>query len=96
MYVLLKQIGKESDPALTYFYNCFWTAIKAIEMAGTDNPEKVAQALRSGNLQWDSSWGPLRIPADGRGVPSMMVAEIEEGIKLVKVWDSVNGPLNSH
>ena len=74
------------DPALTYFYNCFWTAIKAIEMAGTDNPEKVAQALRSGNLEWDSAWGPLRIPADGRGQITAMVAQIQEGSKLVKVW----------
>lgn len=82
----LATFNKMPDPALTYFYNCFWTAIKAIEMAGTDNPEKVAQALRSGNLEWDSAWGPLRIPADGRGLPTMMVAEIQEGNKLVKVW----------
>jgi len=74
------------DPALTYFYNCFWTAIKAIELAGTDDPGKVAEALRSGNLAWDSAWGPLRIPPDGRGVPTMMVAQIQKGSKLVKVW----------
>jgi len=79
--------GREPDPVLTYFYNCFWTAIKAIELAGSDDPLKVAQALRSGNLEWDSAWGPLRIPTDGRGVPTMMmVAEIQEGSKLVKVW----------
>ena len=74
------------DPALTYFYNCFWTAIKAIELAGTDEPTEVGKALRSGNLTWDSAWGPLHIPADGRGVPTMMVAQIQEGGKLVKVW----------
>jgi len=81
-----QKYGRLPDPALTYFYNCFWTAIKAIELAGTDDPGKVAEALRSGNLEWDSAWGPLRIPPDGRGVPTMMVAQVQEGSTLVKVW----------
>jgi len=82
-----QKYGRLPDPILTYFYNCFWIAIKAIELAGTDDPGKVAEALRSGNLEWDSAWGPLRIPPDGRGVPTMMmVAQIQEGGKLVKVW----------
>ena len=74
------------DPALTYFYNCFWTAIKAIELAGTEDPGKVAEALRSGNLEWDSAWGPLRIGTDGRGDITALVAQVEEGGKLAKVW----------
>jgi branched-chain amino acid transport system substrate-binding protein len=74
------------DPSLTYFYNCFWTAIKAIELAGTDNPDKVAQALRSGNLEWDSPWGHLRMPPEGTGEVKTMVAQVQEGGKLLKVW----------
>ena len=81
-----QKYGRLPDPTLTYFYNDFWTAIKAVELAGTDDPGKVAEALRSGNLAWDSAWGPLRIPPDGRGVPTMMVAQVQEGGKLVKVW----------
>ena len=73
------------DPSLTYFYNCFWTAIKAIELAGTDDPGKVAQALRSGNLEWDSAWGPLRI-VNGTGNVRGMVALVHEGGELEKVW----------
>ena len=78
--------GRLPTPVVTYFYNNFWVAIKAIEMAGTDDPGKVAQALRSGNLVWDSAWGALRIGTDGIGQVSMMVAKVQEGGKLVKVW----------
>jgi len=83
----VQHYGRLPTADLTLFYNCIWTAIKAIELAGTDDPDKVAQALRSGNLEWDSAWGHLRIPPDGIGVPTMMmVAQIQEGGKLVKVW----------
>jgi ABC-type branched-subunit amino acid transport system substrate-binding protein len=78
--------GRLPDPSLTYFYNDFWTAIKAIELANSDDPEKVAQALRSGNLEWDSAWGPLRIASNGVGEITSMVAQVQEGGKLVKVW----------
>ena len=74
------------DPSLTYFYNCFWTAIKAIELAGTDDPGEVAQALRSGNLEWDSAWGHLRIPPNGKGEVNYTVVQVQEGGKLAKVW----------
>ena len=73
------------DPVLTYFYNCFWVAIKAIELAGTDDPGKVAEALRSGNLVWDSAWERHRIGTDGIGEITGMVAQVQEGGKLVKV-----------
>ena len=81
-----QKYGRLPTPELTYFYNDFWTAIKAIELAGTDDPDKVAQALRSGNLKWDSAWGPLRIPLNGTGDVKGMVAQVQEGGKLVKVW----------
>jgi branched-chain amino acid transport system substrate-binding protein len=71
---------------LTYFYNGFWTAIKAVELAGTDDPDKVAQALRSGNLEWDSAWGHLRIGTNGTGDVTGTVVQIQESGKLVKVW----------
>ena len=78
--------GRSPSPEMAYFYNNFWTGIKAMELAGTTDRDKVAQAMRSGNLEWDSAWGPLRIPPDGKGAPSLMVAQVQEGGKLVKVW----------
>jgi len=82
----VQKYGREPTPELTIIYNPFWIAIKAIELAGTDDPEKVAQALRSGNLELDSAWGPLHIDSSGRGHTTPMVAQIQEGSKLVKVW----------
>ena len=78
--------GRLPSPTITIFYNCFWVAINAIELAGTDDPGKVAQALRSGNLEWDSAWGHHRIPPNGKGEIKGMVAQVQEGGKLVKVW----------
>jgi len=78
--------GINPDAELTYYYNAVWVAIKAIELAGTDDPVKVAQALRSGNLELDSAWGPLRIGTNGNGKISAMVVQIQEGGKQEKVW----------
>ena len=82
----MQKYNREPDPNLSYYYNGVWTAIKAIELAGSDDADKVAQALRSGNLEWDSAWGHLRIPPDGTGQVDIMVAQIQAGGKLVKVW----------
>ena len=71
---------------LAFQYNCFWTAIKAIELAGTTDHDKVAKAMRSGNLEWDSVWGPLHVSPEGEGNFQPKVAQIQEGSKLVKVW----------
>ena len=78
--------GRLPDPGSTYSYNCFWTAIKAIELAGTDDRDKVAQALRSGNLVCNSAWGPFRIGSNGIGEMTGTVVQVQEGGKLVKVW----------
>jgi len=78
--------GRSPSSDLAYYYNNFWTAIHAIELAGTTDHDKVAQAMRSGNLEWDSAWGPLRIAQDGNGTPTLSVVQVQEGGKLVKVW----------
>ena len=74
------------NPSITYYYNCFWTAIKAIQLVGTDNSEQIAQVLRSGKLEWDSAWGHMVIPTSGIGQVDMMVAKILKGGKLVEVY----------
>ena len=81
-----KAHGRSPTPDLAYYYNNFWTGIKAIELAGTTDRDKVAQAMRSGTLEWDSAWGPLRIPTNGKGAPTLTVAQVQEGGNLVKIW----------
>jgi ABC-type branched-subunit amino acid transport system substrate-binding protein len=39
---------------LALYYDCLWPAINAIELAGTDDRVKVAEAARSGNLEFES------------------------------------------
>ena len=78
--------GRSPTPDMAYYYNNFWMGIKAMELAGTSDREKVAQAMRSGNLEWDSAWGPLRIPPDGKGIVNLTVAQVQEEGTLVKVW----------
>jgi len=78
--------GRSPTPDMTYYYNNFWMGIKAMELAGTSDRDKVAQAMRSGNLEWDSAWGPMHIPPDGKGIVNLKVTQVQEGGKLVKVW----------
>src|SRR4030042_1115905 len=60
-------IGRTPDPNMVYWYNSFWTAIYAIEMAGTDNDlVKIAQVARSGNLEWDTPIGHAHFTTDGQ------------------------------
>ena len=82
----VQKYNREPSSDLSYYYNVFWTALKAIELAGSAAPDKVAQALRSGNLEWDSAWGHLRIPPLGIGEVNTIVAQVQAGGKLVKVW----------
>jgi branched-chain amino acid transport system substrate-binding protein len=42
---------------IAYYYNCVWSAIKAIELAGTTDRIKVAEAIHSGNLVWEAPPG---------------------------------------
>ncbi|MFA4836505.1 MAG: ABC transporter substrate-binding protein [Dehalococcoidia bacterium] len=46
-------------------YNPLLTAIKAVELAGTDDRAKVAEAARSGKLEFDSPLGYLKLNPDG-------------------------------
>ena len=81
-----KTMGREPTNDLTYYYNCYLAGIKAIELAGTTDHEKVAQAMHSGNLEFDSAWGHMRIAQNGFATFNMPVAQVLEGGNLVKVW----------
>ena len=62
-----KYSPKGSDPLPNHpiLYNSILIAIKAIEMAGTDDPAQVAEAGRSGKLELDTPLGYLKIGMNG-------------------------------
>ncbi len=65
--------GKVPNASQVYYYNCLWTAIEAIKLAGTDTDrEKIANLARfSGNLQWDTPMGRAHYTADSNGYPQL-------------------------
>ncbi len=77
--------GRLPGPDLVFFYNPLWTAINAIELAGTDTDlEKIAQAARSGNLTWDTPMGTARYTANGDSGLRHITTHVEDK-KLVIV-----------
>jgi len=68
-----------------YFYNCMWTAVYAIELAGTDTDlVSIAQAARSGKLEWETPMGRARFTSGGTAGLQFSIAHVEGG-KLVHV-----------
>ena len=65
--------GKSPSASQVYYYNCFWTAIEAIKLAGTDTDlEKIANMARfSGQLEWDTPMGHAHYTADSSGYPQL-------------------------
>jgi ABC-type branched-subunit amino acid transport system substrate-binding protein len=77
--------GKQPLASQIYYYNCIWTAIHAIELAGTDTDlVKIAAAVRSGKLEWDTPMGHAHYTLDGSSGLQPLLACIEDG-KLVPV-----------
>jgi len=68
----------------TYYWNCYLVAIEAIKVAGSDDPAKVAEALRSGKVEVDSAFGHMRIQTDGSADVKDHIMQIKDG-KLVLV-----------
>jgi len=58
--------GSVPLPNYPVMYNPLLTAVKAIELAGTDDRIKVSEAARSGKLEFDSPLGPVKIGTNGR------------------------------
>jgi branched-chain amino acid transport system substrate-binding protein len=63
-----------------FFYDALWTAIYAIELAGTDTDRvKIAEAARSGNVEWDTPIGHFQITPDGEpGLLPARYVQIQE------------------
>jgi branched-chain amino acid transport system substrate-binding protein len=78
----MKILGKLPNLNIIYFYNATWTAIYAIELAGSTDREAIAKAAHSGNLTWDSPSGRVTVPPDGRASIQGFMVKIQGG-KLV-------------
>jgi len=75
--------GRMPSSVQVYFYNPLWTAIHAIDLAGTDTDlEKIAQTARSGKLEWDTPMGHAHYTPQGDAGLHLTVAHVEGG-KLV-------------
>jgi len=77
--------GRAPTSTHIYYYNCLWTAISAIELAGTDTDRvAIAQAARSGKLEWDTPMGVAHFDTNGVSDLSYQIGHIEGG-KIVGV-----------
>lgn len=81
--------GRPPNANQVYYYNCFWTAINAIKLAGTDTDRvAIARAARSGNLEWDTPMGRAHFAPDGTsGLRSTMAQVVEGKLVLLTVPD---------
>ena len=82
-YALYK--AKPMISFVMYFYNPLWTAIHAVELAGTTDRVKVAEAARSGKLEWETPIGLYHITPEGEpgSLPPLYVQI--QGKKLVPI-----------
>jgi ABC-type branched-subunit amino acid transport system substrate-binding protein len=72
-----KKYGATAQDVHAFFYTCNMVALAAIELAGTDDPAKIAEALRSGNLEWDGPAGHIHIQPDGSAGVKDTICRIE-------------------
>ena len=70
---------------IAYYYNCVWSAINAIELAGTTDRGKVAEAVHSGNLVWEAPPGIFHFNTCGEPghIPGMYIQIVDR--KLIPV-----------
>src|SRR4030042_944220 len=70
--------GREPTATNLYYYLSLWTAISAIELAGTDTDRvAIAQAARSGKLEWDTPMGVAHFGTNGVSDLSYQLGRIE-------------------
>jgi len=81
--------GTDPDCIMELMIEPIWWSIKAIELAGTDEPEAVARAARSGNLTWDGPEGFQTMGTDGEVIPKYRLLAQVQNKTLVPVpkWE---------
>jgi ABC-type branched-subunit amino acid transport system substrate-binding protein len=72
---------------IAFYYNCVWTAINAIKLADSADRLAVAQAARSGNLEWEAPSGNLQINTCGEPgtMPPFIVRIQDKGVVPVQI-----------
>ena len=72
--------GKLPDANHVFYYLNLWTAIQAIERAGTaEDTEAIARTARSGNLEFDTPVGRAHFTTDGDSGLGGVFVQIQEG-----------------
>jgi len=72
--------GREFNSNHIYYYNSLWTAIYAIELAGTDTDRlAIAQAARSGKLEWETPMGHAHFMPDGTSGLHYVIEKVQDG-----------------
>jgi len=72
---------------ISFYYHCVWSAINAIELAGSTDRVKVAEAARSGNLAWEAPAGTIRFTTCGEpgNMPAFIVRIQDRGVVPVQI-----------
>jgi len=77
--------GKLPEVNHVFYYLALWTAIHAIELAGTaEDTEAIGRAARSGNLEWDTPAGRAHYNTEGDSGLGGMFLQIQEGGTTVR------------
>ena len=71
--------GKMPTGEHIYPYITLLTAVKAVEQAGTDDPEGIAQFAHSGNLEFDTPMGRQHIGTNGMSTLRQMYVQFQDG-----------------
>jgi ABC-type branched-subunit amino acid transport system substrate-binding protein len=76
--------GRAPSASQALYYNSLWTAIYAVELAGTDTDRvAIAQAARSGKLEWDTPMGRAHFMPDGTSGLDVVIEQIVDGAMVI-------------
>jgi urea transport system substrate-binding protein len=76
--------GRAPSANQVYYYNALWTAIYAIELAGTDTDRvAIAQAAHSGKLEWDTPMGHAHFMPDGTSGLGVIIEQVVDGAMVL-------------
>jgi branched-chain amino acid transport system substrate-binding protein len=77
-------VGRSPEISHIYYYFSLWTAIHAIELAGTaEGGAAIAKVARSGELAFDTPMGLVHFNADGRADVKLTAVRIEKNSQIV-------------
>lgn len=80
-----KIVGSDPLPASVIMYLCPIVAARAINFAGTDDPQKIAEALHSGKFEFDSPAGHFQTSTSGENSLTGVIAQVAKGGGLVRI-----------